>query len=139
MQPINKATALTNEPKLCDIVCATVSTSFVTLDNKSPFECVSKYLSGNLFILVDILVLSFFAKLLATLAIIKPSKKLNKALIKYITSKNITIFLIALIFILGLIKLDILLGNLSNLEYISFADDLLVTPFISFRNVTLSL
>lgn len=60
-----------------------MSTSFVTLDKISPKACLSKYLSGNLFIFVDMFVRKPFASLFALVAIIKLAQKSSTALIRY--------------------------------------------------------
>ena len=67
--PKNNTILLTKPPNDWFMLCAIVSTSFVTLDNVSPIWCLSKYFSGNLFIFIEILLLNFLANLLDTSAI----------------------------------------------------------------------
>ena len=83
-----------NVPRFWLIDIPIVSTSFVTLDNISPNECLSKYFSGSLFIFFDMFVRNFFASLFAVVAIMKLVRKLNIALTIYNESIAIVIFVI---------------------------------------------
>ena len=72
--PIKRVVALTKVESDWFIAWAIVSMSFVTLDKISPVACWSKYFNGNLFILVEILLRSFLANLLAAWVIVIDSK-----------------------------------------------------------------